>query len=40
LLALAVEMTDLSTTGTRSQKALFQRLADKFGEQAMEMDND
>jgi hypothetical protein len=41
LLALAVEMTDLSATAkTRTQKATFQRLADRFGEQAMEMDND
>jgi len=41
LLALAVEMTDLSATAkTRTQKAMFQRLADRFGEQAMEMDND
>lgn len=41
LLALAVEMTELSATAkTRTQKATFQRLADRFGEQAMEMDND
>ena len=41
LLALAVEMTELSASAkTRTQKATFQRLADRFGEQAMEMDNE